>query len=34
MIYLLGHEDINTTSIYLPKNKETIKREYLGVIGK
>jgi integrase/recombinase XerD len=29
---ILGHEDIGTTSIYLHKNKEMLKREYLRVM--
>ncbi|GAA0128729.1 tyrosine recombinase XerC [Methanococcus maripaludis] len=31
---ILGHEDIKTTSIYLHKNKESLKREYLRVMGR
>jgi len=31
---ILGHEDIKTTSIYLHKNKESLKREYLRIMGK
>jgi len=30
---ILGHEDIKTTSIYLHKNKESLKREFLRVMN-
>jgi len=31
---ILGHEDIGTTSIYLHKNKEMLKKEYLRIMNK